>query len=150
MENNAVKNLINNFVGETENDFCESIYRRYYTYLADSFCEVVEEGCKIIIFGRKYSLSPRELYNYDRYLAVEAWGSHLDDQFGNFRDWMNGVMSDELDEFTEEFQQWLASQDDERASDVIVALMTGDVDLTEAIIDWLYDRLSNEDWDYPA
>ena len=145
-----VKDLISEFIDENGNRFCKSVYRRYYAYLADSFSEVVEECCKVTIFGREYSLSPRELYNYDRCLAVEAWGSHLDDQFGNFRDSVSWFFSDELDEFTEAFQQWLASQDDEQASDVIVAIMTESIDLEDAVCEWLYDRLSNEDWDYPA
>ena len=145
-----VKALINDFVNEEGNEFYKMIYARYYRTVADSFSEVVEECCKIIIFGRKYSLNVRELYNYDCYLAAEAWGSHVDDQFGDFRDWVSRFVSDELEDFVNEFQKWLASQDDELASDVIFALMTGDVDLTEAIIDWLYDRLSNEDWDYPV
>ena len=147
---NNIKNLINNFVDETENEFYRSVYRRYYAYLADSFSEAVEECCKVTIFGREYSLNVRELYDYDHCLAVEAWGSHVDDQLGDFRDWVNGVMTDELEDFVNEFQKWLASQDDERASDVIVAIMTESIDLEDAVCEWLYDRLSNEDWDYPA
>ena len=145
-----VKSLVDDFVDETENGFCESVYERYYAYLAVSFCEAVSELCKIIIFGRKYSLSARELYDYDHYLATEAWNDHVSQQFGDFRDWVNGVIWDELNEFTEEFQQWLASQDDEWASDVIAALMVGDIDLEDAVYEWLYDRLSDEAWDYPA
>ena len=67
-----VKDLISEFVNEEGNEFYKMIYARYYAYLADSFSEVVEECCKIIIFGRKYSLNVRELYNYDHCLAVEA------------------------------------------------------------------------------
>ena len=150
MEINAVKNLINDFVDEKGNRFCKSVYERYYAYLADSFSEVVDECCKVTIFGREYSLNVRELYDYDRYLAVEAWGSHVDDQLGDFRDWVNGVMTDELDEFTEEFQRWLATQDSEDAANVAVAIMTEEIDLTETVTDWLYDRVHGEDWGYPA
>ena len=142
--------LIDDFVDEKGNGFCESVYERYYAYLADSFCEVVNEHCKITIFCCEYSLNPRELYDYDRIVAIEAWNDHVSQQFGDFRDWVNGVIWDELNEFTEEFQRWLAEQDDEWASDVIAALMVGDIDLEDAVYEWLYDRLSDEAWDYPA
>ena len=149
MENN-IKNLIDAFVNEKGNRFCKSVYRRYYAYLADSFSEVVEECCKVTIFGREYSLNVRELYDYDRCLAIEAWNDHVSSQFGDFRDWVSWFFSDELDEFTEAFQQWLSEQNDEQASDVIVAIMTESIDLEDAVCEWLYDRLSNEDWDYPV
>ena len=83
MENNAVKNLIDDFLNEEGNEFYKMIYARYYAYLADSFCEAVEQLCKIIIFGREYSLNARELYNYDRCLAIEAWNDHVSSQFGD-------------------------------------------------------------------
>lgn len=154
MENNVlrkVKNLIDDFVDEKENGLCEMVYEKFYAYLAYSFSEAVNELCKTIIFGHEYSLSPREIYDYDRYIAVEAWNDHVDHQFGDFPDWVSEVFRDDIKDFTSEFQKWLASQDDEQASDVIVALMTGGIDLTEIITDWwLYDRLRGEDWDYPA
>lgn len=147
---NRIKDLIDEFVDEKENGFCEVVYEKFYAYLADSFHEAVHELCKIIIFGREYSLTTQELYSYDRHVAGEAWYDHVSQQFGDFRDWMDQVISDELDEFIDEFQKWLSEQDDEWASDAIVALMGGDIDITEIVADWLYDRLRNEDWDYPA
>lgn len=145
-----VKNLIDDFVDETENGFCELVYKRYYADLESLFKDVLEEHCKIVLFGREYTLNARELYDYDRHIASEAWNDHIENQFGDFRYWVEWL-SVELDEFVEEFQQWLANaRDDEWASDVIVALMSGDIDLTAAVTDWLYDRLRSKDWDYPA
>ncbi|WP_198491510.1 hypothetical protein, partial [Listeria monocytogenes] len=100
MMKNRIKTLIDDFVDEKENGFCEMVYERYYAYLADSFSEAVNELCKVTVFGRKYSLSPRELYNFDRYIAVEAWNDHVDTQFGDFRDWVSGVVHDDLEDFT--------------------------------------------------
>ena len=146
---NDVKNLIGEFVDETENRFCEMVYEKFYAYLADSFSEAVNELCKIIIFGREYSLSVQDLYDYDRCLAIEVWNDYVGNQFGDFYDWVE-VVRDDLEDFATEFQQWLATLADERASDVIVALMSGDIDVTESVISWLYDRLHGEDWGYPA
>lgn len=153
MENlvGKVKNLIDDFVEETGNELRESVYEKFYAYLATSFDDVVEERCKIVLFGRKYALSARDIYNYDRCIAVEAWNDHVENRFVEFQCWVEwSSISDDLNEFTEEFQQWLASQDDERTSDVIVALMIGDADLTEVVVEWLYERLQGEDWDYPV
>ena len=147
---NDVKNLIGEFVDETENRFCEMVYEKFYAYLADSFSEAVNELCKIIIFGREYSLSVQDLYDYDRCLAIEVWNDYVGNRFGDFYDWVSEVAQDDIEDFATEFQQWLATLADERASDVIVALMSGDIDVTESVIDWLYDRLHGEDWGYPA
>lgn len=144
-----MRDLIRDFVEKTKNGFYESVYEKFSDYLESSFEGVVEECCKIVLFGREYSLSARELYNFDRCLATEAWFDHVENRFGDFRDWVSEVVQDDLEDFTNGFQQWLASQD-ERTSDAIVALMIGDVDLTEIVVDWLYDRLRSEDWDYLA
>lgn len=145
----TVKNLIGEFVDETENGFCEMVYEKFYAHLADSFSEAVNELCKIIIFGREYSLSVQDLYTYDRCLAIEAWNDYVGSQFGDFYDWVE-VVRDDLEDFVAKFQKWLANLADERASDVIVALMSGGIDVTESVISWLYDRLHGEDWGYPA
>lgn len=152
--NNAirnVKNLIDDFVDEKENGFYASVCDLYYTSLVNSFADVVEECCEVVIYGRKYAMNAKQLYNYDPYLAVEAWAKLVDDQFGDFPSWAEQfIEDDDLEVFAKEFQQWLAKQDSEEAANVAVAFMSGDIDLDEIIVDWLYDRLRGEDWDYPA
>lgn len=151
MENRVIRKLFDDFVDEKENGFCELVYEKFYAYLADSFSEAVSELCKIVIFGREYSLNPRELYDYDHCLATEAWNDYVSQQFDDFHDWVSEVVQDDLEDFTSEFQKWLAKlDDDEWVADVAVALLNGEIDLTEIVTDWLYDRLRGEDWEYPT
>ena len=144
-----IRDLIREF--DDEKGFYESVYDWYYTTVATSFKYEVEEYCKVVIFGDEYAMSVQELYTYDRHVAVELWRDYVSKSLEeDFHVWVERCIIDEIDEFTKEFQQWLASQDDERVSDVIVALMSGNIDVTEIVTDWLYDRLSTEDWNYPA
>ena len=146
-----VKDLINDFVDETENEFFESVYDWYYETLADAFQDEVEGHCKIVIFGYERAMSVHELYDDNRFYAVQTWRDYVSRSLEEgFRDWANKVILGSIETFAAEFRQWLATQDSEDAANVAVALMAGDIDLTEAIIDWLYDRLSNEDWVYPV
>ncbi len=154
MENRDIeelmRDLIRDFVDEKENGFCESVYEKFYAYLEDSFCEAVNELCKIIIFGREYSLSVQELYDYDHYLATEAWNDYVRRSLEeDFHVWAEKCIREDIEDFISGFQKWL-SGNDERASDAIVTLMRGDIDLTKIIVDWLCDRLGYEYWKYPA
>ena len=146
MEAEALMKLINNFVDETENGFYEMVYDWYYQTVADSFKDVIDESCKIVVFGDEYAMSVHELYNFDRCLANEAWNNHVSQSLEDgFRDWANRVISDDIETFAAEFQRWLAKQDREDsvdAANVAVALMSGEIDLTKIITDWLHDQLS--------
>ena len=145
---NDVKNLIDKF--DKEEGFCEMVYTWYYTTVADSFRDEVEDGCTVVIFGDTYAMSVQEFYNYDRCLAIESWRNHVSRSLEeDFHDWVEQCISGNIEDFIREFQQWLAEQDDERASDVIVALMSGGIDLGKAVYEWLYDRLCYEYWKYP-
>ena len=143
-----VRPLLDKF--DKEEGFCETVYAWYYTTVSDSFRDEVEDCCKVVIFGDSYAMSVQEFYNYDSCLAIESWRNHVSQSLENFHDWANEVIWDDLEDFIREFQQWLAEQDDEWASDVIVALMCGGIDLTKVTYEWLYDRLCREGWDYPA
>lgn len=150
-----LQDLIDEFYKENEeiveNEFYKTVYEKYYTTVAASFKDEVEEYCKVVIFGDEYAMSVQELYDYDRDLAIETWRHYVDRSLEeDFRDWANEVIWDELDEFTEEFQKWLSRRNDERAADAIVALMSGDIDLEDAVYEWLRARLGYEYWDYPA
>ena len=143
-----LKDLIREF--DDEKGFYETVRTWFYTIITDTFKDEVEECCKIVIFGYEYAMSVQEIYDYDREAAVEAWRHHVSRMLDDFHEsWMEWSIRYDIDVFANEFQQWLASQDDERTSNVIVALMSGDIDLSEAVADWLYDRLCYEDWNYP-
>ena len=145
---NDVKHLIDEF--DDEKGFYDNVRNTYYKFLATSFDAVAEQFCNVLIFGPEYSLNARTLYDFDRHIAFDAWNNHVDQHFYGFHDWVNEVIWDDLEVFTNEFQQWLAEQDDEWVTNVIVSLMSGGIDLTKVTYEWLYDRLCREGWDYPA
>ena len=150
MENN-IKNLISEFDDVMENEFYQSVYDWYYETIADAFQDKVKGCCKIVIFGDVFDMSVHELYDHNRYFAIKTWRDYVSRSLEEgFRNWANNVILGSIETFAAEFQQWLAKQDSEDAANVAAALMAGDIDLTEAIIDWLYDRLRNEDWVYPV
>lgn len=146
-----MRELLIEFDEEKGKEFYESIYDRYYATVAASFDDEVEEYCKVVIFGDEYRLNAQELYAYDSYMTVEAWNDHVDRSLGeDFHEWVEHVIRDDIEDFTNEFQQWLSKRDDERASDAIVALMSESVDLNEIIVDWLRYRSGYEYWKYPT
>ena len=135
MENN-IKNLINDFDDETENEFYQSVYDWYYEIIADAFQDKVKGCCKIVIFGNVFDMSVHELYDHNRYFAIKTWRDFISQSLEEgFRNWANNVILGSIETFAAEFRQWLSEQNDEQASDVIVTLMAGDIDLIEAIID---------------
>ena len=145
-----MKDLIREFVDE-EKEFYAPIRTWFYAFLETSFADDVEECCKIVIFGYEYAMSVQEIYDYDREAAVEAWDHHISRMLEDFHEsWMEWSIRDDIDVFVNEFQKWLSERNDERASNVIVALMGGDINLSEAVVDWLCDRLGYEGWKYPA
>lgn len=142
-----MKDLISEF--DKEKGFYETVYDWYYTTVADSFKDEVEGYCKIVIFGNEYALNVQELYDYDREVAIDAWYDYVHQRFGDFYDWVSDAARDDFEDFATEFQRWLAKQDSEDAANVAVALMSGEIDLTKIIADWICDRLRDEDWRYP-
>lgn len=149
MERN-IRGLIREFVSETENGFYKSVYDRYYATVAISFADEVGEYCKVVVFGDEYAMSVQELYTFDRDRAIEEWRDYVSRSLEDFPDWVEQCIRGDIEDFISEFQQWLAKQDSEEAANAAVTLMTGDVDLTEIVVDWLYGRLGCEDWKYPA
>ena len=131
---------------DEERGFYETVYDQFYATVAASFKDEVEEYCKVVIFGYEYALGVREVYEYDRDLAIVKWRDYVGRSLDDFRGWAK----QSIENFAGEFQQWLAEQDDEWASGVIVALMSGEIDLTEIIVDWICYRLGYEAWEYPA
>lgn len=149
MENRNLEELISEF--DEEKEFYESVYDRYYATVAASFKDVVEEYCKVVIFGDEYRLNTQELYTYDSHMAVELWRDYVNRSLEeDFHEWVEYVIDDDIEDFSNEFQQWLSKRDDERAADAIVALMSEAVDLNEIIVDWLRYRLGYEYWEYPT
>lgn len=149
---NNIEDLLIEFVDEKGKGFCESVYDRYYATVAGSFKDEVEEYCKVVIFGNEYRLNTQELYDFDQDAAVEEWRNYVDRSLGeDFHEWVEQVIRDDIEDFISRFQQWLAKlDDDERVADAAVALLNGDIDLTEIIVDWLRYRLGYEAWEYPA
>lgn len=156
MENRYLKNLISDLEDllsefDEEKWFYESVYEEFYAYLADSFKDEVEDCCKVVIFGNEYSLDTKKLYAYDSYVAVESWREYVSRALEEeFYEWAKQVIRDDLEDFISRFQQWLSTRNDERAADVIVALMASDIGLGEITVDWLRYRLGYEAWKYPA
>lgn len=145
MKNHDLENFLDEFDDEKENGFFESVYEKFYAYLADSFC-------KVSIFGVERVLDADTLYACDRHLAVELWNDCVSQSlksFESFCGWVSEVVQDDLEGFFVEFQRWLLSRrNDEQASNAIVAIMAGDIDLT-SVVEWLYGRLRCDRWEYP-
>lgn len=156
MENRNLKELMRELIVEFDDEkgkeFYEFVYDQYYATVAASFKDEVKEYCKVVLFGNEYALNVQELYAYDRYFAVESWRDYVNRSLEeDFHYWVEQVIDDDIEDFSNEFQQWLSKRDDdERAADAIVALMSEAVDLNEIIEDWLRYRLGYEDWEYPA
>ena len=145
-----VKDLIGEFVDETENEFYEMVYDWYYQNVTESFKDEVAGYCKIVIFGDIYDMNVQEFYDFDRYRAIKTWNDFVNQSLiKGFHDSAKVILCN-IEIFAAEFQQWLAKQDSEDVANVAVALMSGEIDLTKIIVDWLRDRLGREDWVYPA
>ena len=148
-----MEELMRDLIGEFDDEegFYESVYDWYYAAVANSFKDEVEDNCTVVIFGDEYALSVQELYTYDSCLAVDLWRDYVSRAIGeDFHGWVEQCIRGDIEGFASEFQQWLSGRNDELASNAIVALMGGDIDLTKIIADWIYDRLRFEDWKYPA
>ena len=148
-----MEKLMRDLIGEFDDEkgFYESVYDWYYASVAASFKDDVEEYCKVVIFGNEFSLIVQELYTYDSCLAIEEWRNYVSRAIEeDFHVWAEQCIRDDIEGFASEFQQWLSRRNDERASDAIVALMCGDIDITKIVMDWIYGRLCYEDWRYPA
>ena len=153
MENRDMEKLMRDLIGEFDDEkgFYESVYDWYYAVVANSFKDDVEDSCTVVIFGVEYALSVQELYTYDSCLAVDLWRDYVSRAIEeDFHEWEERCIRDDIEAFAGEFQKWLSARNDERASDAIVALMCGDIDLTKIVMDWIYGRLCYEDWRYPA
>ena len=132
--------------------FLRYINEQYYDYITGGFNELVKEQCGLILFGKTHPMDATDLYYYDQSIARDAWLDYVNSACQEFRDWLELSMEHEVAAFAKEFEAWLAEQEqDDDISNVIVALMTGEVDLEDAVIDWLNDRIVNDaDWDYPV
>lgn len=146
-----VKGLIGEFYEKNKkimDEWLESVYERYYASVADSFKNIIEEHCKVVIFSEEYSMSVQELHNFDRCAAIEMWHDHVDRSLEDFHYWAANIQ-DAIDTFISWFQKWLSERDDERTSNAIVAFMGDDIDLTKIIMNWVCYHLGFECWDYP-
>ena len=153
MENRDMEELMRDLISEfdKEKGFYESVYDWYYTSVAASFEDEVEEFCKVVIFGNEYALSVQELYTYDSCLAVEEWRNYVNRSLEeDFHEWAEQYIKDDIEDFISGFQKWLAKQDSEEVANVAVAIMCGDIDITKIVMDWIYGRLCYEYWRYPA
>lgn len=132
--------------------FFKHVYGQYYDYISDSFYELVKDQCKLTLFGKTHSMDATDLYYYDQTLARDVWLDYVDSACQEFRNWLELSMEYVVADFVKEFEVWLAEQEqDDDISNVIVALMTGEVNLEDTVIDWLNDRIVRDaNWDYPA
>ena len=132
--------------------FFKYVFWQYYDYISDRFHEFVKDQCTLTLFGKTHPMNAIDLYYYDQNLARDAWLNYVDSACQEFRNWLELSMEHEVADFAKEFEAWLAEQEqDDDISNTIVALMTGEVNLEDAVIDWLNDRIANDaDWDYPA
>lgn len=150
MEQTVYENLFALF-DDFGTSFVKYIYVQYYDYISDDFHELVKGRCKLILFGKTHPMDAIDLYYYDQDRARDAWLDCVDSAYQGLRDWLKLSMEHDVVGFIKEFEAWLAEQEqDDGIRNVIVALMTGETDLEDVVIDWLYDRLQREDWDYPT
>lgn len=135
----------------------DELFNVLYTFAAGDFDRAVRASVYLVAFGAEYSLTPEELYRFDRAFAEESWFSFVENWInecvlaGGYQLGCAVLIVEKIDTLIDRFVEWLRTLDpDKLDAELATQLLTGEVSERDIALKGLAAYLHTHcAWPYP-